>query len=428
MEMKQIADLVQQQNEAFHEFKSANDQRLQQLESNGTVLPETQAKVDAIEAKMSSIDEIRDRLEKAEVKLDSPVLSTGDMSAAEQKQVEAFHAMLRTAKEGERNLDPQAVAAYRDASMAVSTTTTAAGGHAVPEVISRDIDQKILEMSGLQQYVKNVTVGTPDYKELVDVRGTTGGWVGETDPRAATNTSTLEQVAPTFGMVYAYPSATEESIQDIFFDVDSWIVNSAAEEMAKLQGDAIVLGDGSNKPTGFLNGTPTADVDGSRTFGTLQYIATGVANNLPPAFDPAGGVAEEAQGNFLLSLIHSMKAGYRDNARFAMNRLTLGEIRKFRDSDGHYIWQPGMQAGAPSMLMGYEVVEDEGMPDIEADAFPIAFGDWNAAYTFCNRVGTSITVDDNITQPGYVKFYVRRRVGGILRNDDALKLVKIAAS
>lgn len=428
MEMKQIADLVQQHNEAFHEFKNANDERLKQLETNGSVLPETQAKVEAIEAKMSSVEDLKDRLEKAEVKLDSPTLSTGDMSAAEQKQVEAFHAMLRTAKEGERNLDPQAVAAYRDASMAVSTTTPAAGGHAVPEVISRDIDQKILEMSGLQQYVKNVTVGTPDYKELVDVRGTTGGWVGETDARAETGTSTLEQVAPTFGMVYAYPKATEESIQDMFFDVDSWIVNSSAEEMAKLQGDAIVLGDGSNKPTGFLNGTPTADVDGVRTFGTLQYIPTGAAATLPPAFDPAGGVAEEAQGNFLIDLIHSLKRGYRGNARFAMNRLTLGELRKFRDADGHYIWQPGMQAGAPSMLMGYEVVEDEGMPGIAADAFPIAFGDWNAAYTFCNRVGTSITVDDNITQPGYVKFYVRRRVGGILRNDDALKLVKIAAS
>lgn len=433
MDMAELKGILQQQGEAFNDFKAANDQRLDEISKNGEALPETVAKVQAIDARMSELDELRERLEKAEADRDMPNLTKGDMSAAEAQQLDSFRAMLRTSKEGNKDFDPQAIADYREKCMAVSVGTATAGGHAVPEVISRQIDQKLLDISEFLPVVNNVTVGTTDYKELVDTRGTSGGWVGETDSRTETNTSTLEQVAPTFGMVYAYPKATEESMQDIFFDVDSWIINSAAEEFDKLIGEAIISGNGTNKPTGFLNGTPeNTDDDGAspeRPFGTLQYVPTGVAGALPSAFNlQSSPQVTDVQSDFLLTTIYKLKKGYRGNARWAMNKSTLASLRKFRDADGNYIWQPGMQMGQPSSILGYPVLEAEGMPSVGSNTFPIAFGDFRSAYTFCNRVGTSITVDDNITTPGYVKFYIRRRVGGILRNDDALKVIKCAAS
>jgi len=86
-------------------------------------------------------------------------------------------------------------------------------------------------------------------------------------------------------------------------------------------------------------------------------------------------------------------------------------------------------AGVPDTLMGYPVIEAEDMADIGANAFPVAFGDFNEGYQIGDIVNTMrITLDDNITTPGFVKFYARRRVGGKVLNDDAIKLIKVAAS
>ena len=429
-----VKEAVTELNEAWHEFKKANDERLEGIEKTGTELSDHKAKVDAIEAKMSGLDELRERLEKAEVKLDTPEFSNGTDGKKEEEQLKAFEEMVRSVKFGQTTFDRDREAAYLDATKAVSIGTTTAGGHAVPEVVSRQIDKKLLDISVMLPLVKTVNVGTSDYKELVDVRGASGGWVGELgyspdQTRAETNTPVLQQVAPTFGIVYAYPKATEESLQDIFFNVQSWLVESAAEEFDKLIGAAIISGNGTNKPTGMLKGTPVdeADEDASptRPFGTIQYVATGIAG----AFQndrlgsPIGNPVDT-----LMDTVYKLKAGYRSNARWLMNKATLNTVRKWKDNDARYIWQPSMQAGEPAQVLGYSVSEMEDMPNEGSNTFPIAFGDMRAAYTFCNRVGTSITVDDNITTPGYVKFYIRRRVGGILRNDDALKVVKCAAS
>lgn len=437
MDTKQLAETVTQINEAWHEYKKANDDRLNGIEKTGTELSEHKAKVEAIEQKLSTLEELQQRLEKAEIKLDTPEFTT-ESGKKEAEQVKAFEEMIRSVKFGEKSFNRDKELAYVEASKAVSIGTTTAGGHAVPEVISRQIDKKLLDISVMLPLVKVVNVGTSDYKELVDTRGASGGWVGELGyspdmTRSETTTPTLQQVAPTFGIVYAYPKATEEAMQDVFFDVQSWLIDSATEEFDKLIGAAIISGNGTNKPTGFLNGTPVVgDDDGAsptRAFGTLQYVPTGVAGALPSAFNlNSSPQVTGVQGDFLITTIHKLKAGYRANARWLMNKSTLASVRKFRDAEGRYLWEPSVQMGMPSMLLGFPVSEMEDMPNVGSNTFPIAFGDFRAAYTYCNRVGTSITVDDNITTPGYVKFYVRRRVGGILRNDDAIKVVKCAAS
>lgn len=430
----EVKQAVTELNEAWHEFKKANDERLESIEKTGEELSEHKSKVEAIEQKMDSLEDLQKRLEKAEVKLDAPEFSGGKEGKAEAEQMRAFEEMVRSVKFGETSFDRDKESAYVEASKAVSIGTTTAGGHAVPEVVSREIDKKLLDISVMLPLVKTVNVGTSDYKELVDVRGASGGWVGELgyspdQTRAETTTPTLQQVAPTFGIVYAYPKATEESLQDIFFNVQDWLTMSAAEEFDKLIGAAIISGNGSNKPTGFLNGTPVdeddEDASPTRPFGTIQYVATGVAGGFQKdrLGSPIGNPVDT-----LINTVYKLKAGYRANARWLMNKATLGTVRKWKDNDAQYIWQPSMQAGQPSQVLGYAVSEMEDMPNEGANTFPIAFGDFRAGYTFCNRVGTSITVDDNITTPGYVKFYIRRRVGGILRNDDAIKVVKCAAA
>lgn len=128
-----------------------------------------------------------------------------------------------------------------------------------------------------------------------------------------------------------------------------------------------------------------------------------------------------------IDIVHSLRAQYRGNARWMCNKLTLGSLRKYKTTDGQYLWQQSLQAGVPSTFLGYEVVEAEDMPNVGANAFPLAFGDFREGYLIVDLAGMRITRDE-ITTPGYVKFYVRKRVGGRVKNSQAIKLLKIATS
>lgn len=298
----------------------------------------------------------------------------------------------------------------------VRTLAPGSGGFAVPEVIAREIVRQVQDVSPIRQIARVVTVGTSDYKELVDTRGFGAEWVGETDARAQTNTPDLEEVAPTFGMLHAKPQATVESLEDVFFDVPSWLIASASEEFAKAEGAAFVAGNGTKKPTGFLAGTPTDEADGARAFGTLQYVATGQAAALAASpFDT------------LITLIYTLKAGYRSAARFVMNSSTMASLALAKDTEDRYLLQMSVAEGMPDRVWGYPVTSAEDMPNVGADAFPIAFGDFRRGYLIADRAGLRI-VRDEVTLPGYVRWQVYRRVGGAVKDSNAIKLLKVAAS
>jgi len=280
----------------------------------------------------------------------------------------------------------------------------------------------------MRQVLTVTQVGTSDYKELIDVNGESGGWVGETTTRSATDTGALRQITPTMGEVYAYPQIYEHILDDAFFDVQGWVVRKVAEEMARLEGIAFISGNGTNKPTGFLSGTPEAvgDFDSpARTVTELEYIPTGVSGGFVPT---TSGSPYTSPGDVFIDTITAMRPRWRQGAVWLMNPTTKGTIRKFKDVDGNYILRPGLEQGEGSTILGYRIIEIDHMPDEGANAFPIAFGNFGEGYLAVERTGMRMTVDDNITTPGSVKFYARRRVGGILRQTQAIKVIKQAAS
>ena len=128
-----------------------------------------------------------------------------------------------------------------------------------------------------------------------------------------------------------------------------------------------------------------------------------------------------------VDMVYSVRERYRAGARWVTSKAVLAAIRKYKDSTGQYLWQPALTAGQPSTFMGYGITEAEDMPAVAANSFPLAFGNFNEGYMIADRVGMRITRDE-ITTPGFVKFYVRKRVGGIVRNSQAIKVLKIAAS
>ena len=129
----------------------------------------------------------------------------------------------------------------------------------------------------------------------------------------------------------------------------------------------------------------------------------------------------------LIDLTYALKAGYRQNGVFVMNRKTQSAIRKLKDTQGDYLWQPPAVAGGRASLLSFAVVEAEDMPDIAANSYSVAFGDFLRGYLVVDRQGVRVLRDPYSAKP-YVLFYTTKRVGGGVQNFDAIKLLKFAVS
>jgi len=424
MELKEVKDLIEKQGQAWEEFKKTNDAAIQ-AKADGKAIGD-------LEAKLAALNEA---LDKVQTKLSRPGVLATKSEDRQSPEAEAYKAAfmnwVRNPSDPERRTALQLRArelrkvetkaggdedGFETRAAQTVTSTGSAGGFALPEIIERQIQRLSVDISPIRQIATVRTVGSPDYKELFDINGAAFEWVGEAGTRSQTNTPDLAEVAPTFGMASARPRASEESLDDLFFDVESWLINSAAEAIALGEGLAFVSGNGTNRPTGFLAGpTPVTTVDASRAFGTLQYIASGQAAALPTSAD------------VFFDLVYALRARYRANATWVLNKLVLSSVRKYKDTTNQYLWQPSLSMNQPETFMGYPIVEAEDMPAVAANAFPVAFGDFREGYLIADRVGMRMTRDD-ITVPGFVQFYIRKRVGGRIRNSQAIKLLRISTT
>lgn len=425
-----LAEVLTQLGTAFEEYKNANDERLKAIEE-GKSTADIDAKLGRIDESMDDLSEQKSRLEKLETKLARPgALGGGGRDQRESDESlaykSAFYDWIRAPKDpGREHRLSQTYKALELKNMADNRETratqavvgvNAAGGYALPKVIENAIASLSLDISPIRQIATVRQVGTTDYHELFDINGAGFEWLGEGDTRSQTNTSDLAEIVPTFGMASAKPQASEESLDDLFFNVEDWLINSASEAMAAGEGASFISGNGVKKPTGILSGpAPVATADSARAFGTLQYFASGQAAALP------------ANQDVFLDMVYGVRARYRNNAQWLTSKAVLAGLRKYKDSTNQYLWQPALTAGQPATFLGYGITEAEDMPAVAANSFPLGFGDFKEGYLICDKVGMRITRDE-ITTPGFVKFYVRRRVGGKLRNTQAIKLLKIAAS
>lgn len=298
-----------------------------------------------------------------------------------------------------------------------NATTTDAGGYALPREIDSVIDATLKAISPIRAVANVVQVGTAGYRKLVTTGGAPSGWVAETDARVETATPVFKEIVPAFGELYANPAASQAMLDDAAFDVEQWLAGEIATEFARAEGAAFVSGNGTNKPKGFLSYTTTNEADAVRAFGTLQYVASGAAGAFPGS-NPA---------DKLVDLVQTLRAPYRQGAAFVMSAGTLAQIRKFKTSDGAFLWQPGLTEGQSDRLLGYPIIESEDMPDIAANSLSIAFGNFRAGYLIAERAETAILRDPFSHKP-FVHFYATKRIGGGVTNSEAIKLMKFAAS
>lgn len=356
----------------------------------------------AIAALQSDVEEVKSRLDKVARAAARPPMGGNPAPATENAEVKGFvDGYLRRGRESEIK--------------SITGTTPADGGFAVPRAIDAMISSQLKSISPIRAIAQVVQTGTAGYRKLVATGGVASGWVSEVAPRPETGTPQFAEIAPPAGDLYANPAASQAMLDDVGFDLESWLASEIAMEFARAEGNAFVRGNGVNRPAGFLNAPTGLAADATRAFGQLQYIGSGNATGL-------GSTVETK----LIDLIHALKSGYRQGACFVMNSATLARIRKLKTADGAFLWQAGMVEGQPDRLLGYPVVEAEDMPDVAANAFPIAFGNFRAGYLIAEYGATKLLRDPFTNKP-FVHFYTTRRIGGQVLDSSAIKLLKIEA-
>lgn len=403
---------IESVNRAFEAFKAENDQRLTAL-SKGKSDVVTDEKVDRINAEVGELDKSVRAL--SQQLAASAMLGGSAGAGGETPESKEYRAAFRGWMGG--RVSDDAFRGKRAPSAAMSTFSDPDGGFLVSEPVVGAMTRVLGTVSAMRGLAEVISISAPVYKKPHNLAGASSGWVTETGSRTNTSTPRLSELSfPTFE-IYAQPAATQTLLDDATVDVETWLGGEVAIEFAEKEGAAFISGDGVSKPRGITSYTNVANA--SYAWGEIGYTASGVA----AALNDASNKAYDST----ISLIHSLKPGYRTGAAFMMNDLTAAAYRKVKDANDNYIWQPSNQVGQPNQLLGYGVALDDNMADIGANAYPVAFGDFRRGYVIVDRVGVRVLRDPYTSKP-YVLFYTTKRVGGGVQDFAAIKLLKIAAS
>ncbi|MFE3839472.1 phage major capsid protein [Pseudogemmobacter sonorensis] len=408
------AAMVVALNNDWQTFKAAQAEKDKELKAKFDDVVTTE-KLGKIEA---SIGTLTAAIDDANTRLAGLSLNGGgdgdNLTEAEREYTAAFADWFRTG-EGERSLKSKA----RDGGIkaAYSVGSDPDGGYTAPIEWDRTITDQRIEVSPMRRFASVQSVSGQGFKKLYNLHGTDAAWVGETAARPQTEGSTLAEYEFAFGEIYAMPAATERVLEDSEIDIAAWLAGEVNIEFARQEGLAFINGDGVNKPKGVLryDATTEAALPSAQRhpLGPIKEVITGAAAALTP--------------DGLIDLIYDLPEDRSVGAALYANRKTHATIRKMKDGDGNYLWQPPFQASQPAAVLGTPIHELSGLPDVAANAIPVIYGNMAEGYRIFDRVGMSVLRDPYTNKP-YVLFYTRKRVGGGLWNPEWLRYHRVAAA
>lgn len=386
---------IESLNKAWAEFKSAAEERQANIEKkfDDVVTRDKEEKINA------SIGELQSAVDQANAELAAlKVGGGGDAGrAGDPEYSDAFRAHFRKG----------------EVQAALNKGADDEGGYLAPIEWDRTITDKLIEVSPMRQIAQVQTISTAGFKKLYNLRGTSSGWVGETTARTETNTPEFGSLTFTPGEIYANPAATQQMLDDAEINLESWLATEVETEFSYQEGLAFISGNGTNKPYGFLEFVDGQAQAALHPLGAIEKVDAASAADL--------------DSDELLDLVYALPTAFTGNARWVMNRTTQGLVRKLKDGDGNYLWQPTYVAGQPAQVAGYPVTEMPAMPDVAADALPIAFGDFQRGYLIVDRTGVRVLRDPYSNKP-YVMFYTTKRVGGGVNNPETIKVMQMASA
>ena len=365
--MTAVIDLLDEQNKTFEAFRTANDKMTRRM----------------------------DRLETAFNRPGTGGGDDGDLS----EELKAWDVYLRKGREG----------MLPDEMKILTVGDDVRAGFLAPKERVREIIKAATVFSPIRTIARIRTTSQKAVEIPKRTAQFSAAWVAEQGGRSETTGLTygLEEL-PTNEM-YALVDVSNQMLEDTDFDLNAELTTEFGEQFGVLEGTAFVNGTAVGQPEGFMTNTDVAT--------TNSGSATTIADT-------------DGQANGIIDLIHAVKEAYAVNATFALNRTTLGAVRKLKDVSsgaGSYLWQPGIQAGLPNTILGHPYVEATDMPDEGAGNEPIAFGDFRRAYTIVDRIVMSVLADP-FTQStsGNTRFVARRRIGGQVMLAEAIRTLTCA--
>ena len=400
----EIKKVIDDLGSTFEEFKKENKSRLDEIEKKGHADPLLTEKVDKMADDLGKMAEVKQNidiqaknLEEAQAKLEK--LETALARPNQSKDVEvdtqmkAFGTWLR---KGE--VDPEERKALYESDDTL-------GGFYAPAEYVADLIKGVTEISPIRSIAR---VRSTD-RRGIEIPKRTGqfsaSFVAETGTRSETTGYTTGMMQIDAHEMFALVDISQAMLEDSAFDLESEMSSEFAEQFAKAEGTAFVTGSSVGRPQGFTDST----------------AGVGSTNS---------GSGSALTANGLLDLVYAIKSDYLSNARFVMNRGTFGSLLKLEDGEGQKIFHVGMQlvGGAPSTILGYPYVLATDMPAIGGSAKPIAFGDFNRAYTIVDRVQMSVLRDPfSQATSGNIRYVARKRVGGAVVLAEAIQLQNISA-
>ena len=275
------------------------------------------------------------------------------------------------------------------------------GGYLCPDEYEHTLIKALEEENHLRSLCTIIRTESGDRKIPLVASHGTASWVDEEGAIPESDDS-FGQISLGAHKLATMIKVSDELLQDSVFDIEGYIASEFARRIGAAEEEAFINGDGSGKPYGLLHATNGAGV-GITTAG-------------------AAFTSDE-----ILDLIHSIKAGYRKNAKFLLHDSTVKALRKLKDGNGQYMWQPGLKEGQPDSLLGHQLITSAYMPEIAAGTKPILFGDFKS-YWIADRQGRTFQrLNELYAATGQVGFRATQRVDGRLVQPEGIKCLQIKA-
>jgi len=395
---------------AFNEFKETNDANLKQRDViRDDKLTKIEATLQTFEPLNQQVtlaakkaDALQEQMDRVETILNRGTAPGGqpDKDAIEYRQ--AFDRVIRKAA---ADWNPADVATINKRKASLVRSDDAGAGYlmAPPDVL-KEIIKDIIEMSPLRSLASVRTIGGPSLKQAKRTGTAAATRVGEAQTRSDTGD-------PSYGMteiqapeLFARARISQQMLEDSDYDLEAELREEFSEQFAYKEG------------VEFINGVASAN----QAEGLLQNASIG---------EVVSGHASLLTGDGMISLIYGLKTGYAARATIILARSTIAAIRKLKDGSGGYLWTPGVAGVAPNTILGAPYVEMPDMPVVGAGNYPIMYGDFKRAYSIADRIAMSFQADFTTgADNGLVVYRARKRVGGGVRQPDAVKKIKVAAS
>jgi HK97 family phage major capsid protein len=438
MELKDIANTLREQGEAFDAFKKAND-ALIAAKAEGKAVGDLEAKVAKLSEALDTLSDAKAAIEELQKKANRPQNDAEAKSAADlAAETKGFNIALRAdyqlkGKVFPGELSTEGYTHYKSAffKMAVGVKedhlseperkalqagSDADGGYMLPHATMGRVIGKVYEQSVMRQIAEVQTISSNDIEGLLDNDEADAGWVSELGTRSDSDTPQVGKWRIEAHEMYAMPKASQKILDDAATDVEGWLAGKVANKFARVEGTAFWQGTGVGQAKGLAAYTTAATADDTRAWGEFEHVKSG-----------ANGAFHTDKFDAIHSLMGALKDQYLTNAQFVMRRSVRTAARKIKEATtDRYMWEPGLQAGQPERLMGYPVRVDEYMPALATNSLSLAFGDFKQAYLIVDRMGMR-TLRDPFTAKPYVVFYTTKRTGGGAQNTEAVKFIKFAA-